>query len=84
VTVTLDHPLRASLLVVRGCVGCTVLTSPDGRAFSRVATVPFGNSDDVLVQALPGARVAAVRVQTDTGGFFSSLREVSVFPVTRR
>lgn len=80
VTVTPRPPLAAALVVVRGCINCTVSTSPDGRHFNRVATEPFGSGDDVLVTSLPGTRVAAIRVETDTGGFFTSLREVSVFP----
>lgn len=83
VTVKLRRPVNAALLVVRGCVSCTVATSADGRHFTNVATQPFGSADDVLVKALPGTRVAAVRVETDTGGFFTSLREVSVFAVRR-
>jgi hypothetical protein len=67
------------LLVVRGCLACSVSISPGGGRFSRVATQPFGSTDDVLVKSLAGVRVAAVRVETDTGGFFTSLREVSVF-----
>jgi hypothetical protein len=84
VTVTLRHPLRAALLVVRGCLGCTVMVSADNRHFTSVATAPFGAVDDVLVKSLRGIRVAAVRIQTDTGGFFSSLREVSVFPFSSK
>ncbi|HVT64670.1 MAG TPA: hypothetical protein VHD81_05930 [Mycobacteriales bacterium] len=81
VTVTLRHPVRAALLVVRGCISCTVSISADGRRFTRVATQPFGSADDVLVRSLAGVRVAALRVETDTGGFFTSLREISVFTV---
>lgn len=80
-TVVLRKPVRADLLVVRGCLGCSVSTSSDGRNFSTVATAPFGGADDLLVQVLHGQRVVAVRVQTDTGGFFDRLREVSVFGV---
>jgi hypothetical protein len=80
VTVVLSKPMPEALLVVRGCLGCSVATSSDGRHFSTVATAPFGGTDDVLVKELTGRLVAAVRVQTDTGGFFDRLREVSVFP----
>ncbi|HVV74941.1 MAG TPA: hypothetical protein VHC43_02820 [Mycobacteriales bacterium] len=83
VTVTLRRPVPAALLVVRGCLSCTVSISPGGGRFTRVATEPFGSADDVLVASLPGTRVDAVRVETDTGGFFTSLREVSVFAVHR-
>jgi hypothetical protein len=79
VTIVLGKPLRGSLLVVRGCLGCSVSTSSDGRHFTTAATAPFGGADDVLVKALRGELVEAVRVQTDTGGFFDRLREVSVF-----
>jgi hypothetical protein len=84
VTVRLRHPVSAALLVVRGCLNCTVSISADGRRFTQVATQPFGSADDVLVHSLPGSRVAAVRVETDTGGFFTSLREVSVFAQAER
>jgi hypothetical protein len=84
VTVKLHRPVAAALLVVRGCLSCTVFISSDGRRFTRVATQPFGSIDDVLVKSLPGTRVAAVRVETDTGGFFTSLREVSVFAQAER
>jgi hypothetical protein len=79
VTVKLRRPLRATLLVVRGCLDCSVAVSAGGNRFVNVATQPFGSPDDLLVKSLPGLRVAAVRVETDTGGFFTSLREVSVF-----
>jgi hypothetical protein len=79
VTITLRRPINAALVVVRGCLGCSVMTSPDGHRFTTVATAPFGGADDLLVRNLAGARVSAVRIRTDTGGFFSSLREVSVF-----
>jgi hypothetical protein len=79
VTVVLRHPVRGRLLVVRGCTGCSVAVSPDRHHFTTVATQPFGSSSDLLVTPLAGRLVAAVRVQTDTGGFFDSLREVSVF-----
>jgi hypothetical protein len=82
VTVKLRHPLSAALLVVRGCTNCAVSISADGRRFTPIATQPFGSIDDVLVKELPGSRVAAVRIETDTGGFFTSLREVSVFATT--
>jgi hypothetical protein len=79
VTVKLRRPVNAALLVVRGCLSCSMSISSDGHHFTHVATQPFGSADDVLVHSLPGLRVAAVRVETDTGGFFTSLREVSVF-----
>jgi hypothetical protein len=84
VTVVLGSSVRGALLVVRGCLGCTVSTSADGHHFTVAATAPFGGTDDVLVTALHGTRVAAVRVETQTGGFFDRLREVSVFPAGSR
>jgi hypothetical protein len=60
------------------------LVSADGHRFAPVATQPFGSIDDVLVKSLAGSRVAAVRVETDTGGFFTSLREVSVVAQAER
>jgi hypothetical protein len=79
VTITFPHPVRGDLLVVRGCTGCRALVSTDGRGFATVATQQFGSTDDVLVRALPGAPVKAIRIETDTGGFFASLREVSLW-----
>lgn len=79
VTLILRNPMSAKLIVVRGCGGCSVSISADGRGFAPAGTQEFGSSDDPYVVTLHGQRVAMVRVQTDTGGFFDSLREVSVF-----
>jgi hypothetical protein len=81
VTLALAPPVGADLLVVRGCgFTCTVRLSADGTSFGP----PTGPADDALgdtyVLPLPTAPGAAVRVETATGGFFDSLREVSVFP----
>lgn len=81
VVVVLRKPYSAKLIVVRGCGGCTVATSLNGRTFTTVGTEAFGQNDDPYVVPLHGERVSKVRVQTDTGGFFDSLREVSVFSV---
>lgn len=79
VTITFARPIRGRLLVVRGCTGCTAYVSSDGRQFVTAATAPFGGTDDVLVHRLSGRPVVAIRIQTDTGGFFTSLREVSLW-----
>jgi hypothetical protein len=79
VTVVLPRAMRARLLVVRGCINCLAMTSGDGRHFVLAGREPFGAADDILVQPLNGRTVRAVRIQTDTGGFFTSLREVSVW-----
>ena len=83
VTVTFSHPIRGDLLVVRGCVNCTVMTSADGRHFAGSSARSVALGDDILVRSLNGLLVRAVRVQTDTGGFFSSLREVSVWSTSQ-
>lgn len=53
--------------------------SADGKNFSSFNGPSDGTTDTEYVQALPGRPVAAVRVETATGGFFDSLRQVSVF-----
>jgi hypothetical protein len=80
VTAVLPHAIRAGLLVVRGCINCIAMTSTDGRHFFSAGQEPFGAIDDILVQPLDGRRIRAVRIQTDTGGFFTSLREISLWP----
>jgi hypothetical protein len=80
VYVRLRHPIRAGLVVVRGCIDvCKVQVKAPGRAFTTVARQAFGAPTDFLFAELHGRRVNAVRVQTETGGFFLRLREVSVF-----
>jgi hypothetical protein len=79
--VTLPAAVKATLLVVRGCgFTCTVMVSSDGRTF-RELPVPdnAAGTDGFYVQTLSGAPVKVVHVRTATGGFFSKLREVSVF-----
>jgi hypothetical protein len=81
VTVVLDRPVDARLVVVRGCGWqCRVGVSRDGRTFGwwREASTSAG-PDDLFVDRLHVGRIVAVRVETDTGGFFAALREVSVF-----
>jgi hypothetical protein len=84
VTVTFRKAIRGKLLVVRGCTGCIAQVSSDGRQFATAGTEPFGSSDTILVVPLTGATVRAVRIQTDTGGFFDSLREVSVWAASQQ
>jgi hypothetical protein len=82
VTIVLPRPIAASLLVVRGCgFTCQVQISGDGTDFGPLRGPGDDTSanTDMYVEALPGTRVAAVRVRTATGGFFDSLRQVSVF-----
>lgn len=80
VVVFLSKPIDATLLVVRGCgFTCRVQVSADGKNFSSFNGPSDGTTDTEYVQALPGRPVAAVRVETATGGFFDSLRQVSVF-----
>jgi hypothetical protein len=81
VLITLTRSVRATLLVVRGCAfTCTVTVSADGKHFRDLPAPPSGTSTSgFYVQPLSGAPVRFVRVQTATGGFFTSLREVSVF-----
>jgi hypothetical protein len=81
VTVLLPHRLNATLLVVRGCgFTCRIRLSLDGRTFGSGYGPPSGDTSDLYVLPLPASPVAAVRVETATGGFFDSLREVSVYP----
>lgn len=81
VVVTLAKAVPAKLLVVRGCgFTCTVSVSADGRRWRELPAPETGASTDgFYVQRLSGLPVKAVRVRTATGGFFTKLREVSVF-----
>lgn len=78
--VTLADPVRATLLVVRGCgFTCTVEVSADGRRFRDLPPPGQGGTDGFYVQKLSGLPVKVVHIRTATGGFFTKLREVSVF-----
>jgi hypothetical protein len=80
VTIVLPTPANATLLVVRGCgFTCQVQVSADGKNFGPLRGASHNSVDSADVETLPGLPVAAVRVQTATGGFFDSLRQVSVF-----
>jgi hypothetical protein len=81
VTVTLSHPIRSGLIVVRGCgFTCQVAWSADGTTFGSWRQAPQdGGTGVVFVVPVPDQMVAAVRVQTATGGFFTALRQVSVW-----
>ena len=52
----------------------------DGKTFREL---PVGNNtsgtDGFYVQTLSGAAVKVIHIRTSTGGFFSTLREVSLF-----
>jgi hypothetical protein len=79
-TVVLDRPLDVSLVVVRGCgFTCRVGLSTDGRTFGYWREAGSSSTDNVFIEAIHVRHVVAIRVQTATGGFFSSLREVSAF-----
>ncbi|GAA0622644.1 hypothetical protein GCM10009547_26980 [Sporichthya brevicatena] len=78
--VTLDRAIPATLLVVRGCgFTCTVEVSADGRTWRELPAPGGAGTDGFYVQKLSGAAVKVVHVRTATGGFFTKLREVSVF-----
>ncbi|HUR73736.1 MAG TPA: carboxypeptidase-like regulatory domain-containing protein [Sporichthya sp.] len=79
--VTLADPVRATLLVVRGCgFTCTVMVSADGKTFRELpAPDNAAGTDGFYVQKLSGAPVKVVHIRTATGGFFVKLREASVF-----
>ena len=81
VTVLLPKPIDATLLVVRGCgFTCRVQVSANGQTFGPFSGPPDdSDTNNEYVVALPGLTVAAVRVETATGGFFDSLQQVSVF-----
>lgn len=82
VTVVLKAPVRSDLVVVRGCgFTCQVAVSADGTSFGSWRAAPQDSGAEVaFVLSIPAQKVAAVRVQTSTGGFFLSLRQVSVWP----
>jgi hypothetical protein len=84
VTVVLPKTIRAQLVAVRGCIGCTVAISADGQHFTTIVNPDPTALGELFVARLHGGAVRAVRVQTDTGGFFDSLREVSVFSTAQR
>lgn len=80
ILVTLPKAVRARLLVVRGCgFTCLVAVSSDGRHYRDFPAPEAGGTSGFYVQPLSGAPVRYVRVRTATGGFFTSLREVSLF-----
>jgi hypothetical protein len=78
-TVVLAAPVRAGLLVIRGCGDtCRVGVSTDGKSFGSWREAGEDSPDGVFA-VRPGRVIVAVRIETATGGFFDSLREVSVF-----
>jgi hypothetical protein len=81
VVVRLPRAVAARFLVVRGCgFTCSVLVSADGRRYRELPAPASGSGvQGFYVQTLSGAKVLTVRVRTATGGFFTSLREVSLF-----
>jgi hypothetical protein len=80
VLITLRKPIDATLLVVRGCgFTCTVTVSSDGKHFRDLPAPQASGTSGFYVQTLSGLPVRYVRVRTATGGFFTSLREVSLF-----
>jgi hypothetical protein len=79
-TVVFDRPLDVGLVVVRGCgFTCRVGLSTDGRTFGYWREAGTSSPDDVFIDKIQVRHVVAIRVETATGGFFSSLREVSAF-----
>jgi hypothetical protein len=74
-------PCPGTLIVIRGCgFTCQVAWSTDGATFGSWRQAPQDSGTGVTFSvALPDQVVAAVRVQTATGGFFSSLRQVSIW-----
>jgi hypothetical protein len=80
VLIALGKPIDATLLVVRGCgFTCTVTVSSDGKHFRDLPAPQTSGTSGFYVQKLSGLPVRYVRVRTATGGFFTSLREVSLF-----
>ncbi len=81
VTVVLAHPMVADLIVVRGCgFTCQVAVSADGSTFGAWRQAPqAAGTAGTFADQVPAQRVVAVRVQTATGGFFTALRQVSVW-----
>ncbi|MGQ0843367.1 MAG: hypothetical protein ACT4QF_04460 [Sporichthyaceae bacterium] len=80
ILVTLPKSVAARLIVVRGCgFTCTVTVSSDGRRYRDLPAPGNSGTSGFYVQPLSGAPVRYVKIRTATGGFFTSLREVSVF-----
>lgn len=80
VLITLPKAVAAKLLVVRGCgFTCTVTVSADGKRFKDLPAPQSSGTSGFYVQTLSGAPVRYVKIRTATGGFFTSLREVSLF-----
>jgi hypothetical protein len=77
--VSLRTPVRATLLVVRGC-GFTCHVSVTDTAGTHALLDPSDSGTDSLyVTTLSGLPLSKVHIVTATGGFLSSLREVSVW-----
>ena len=80
VGITLSKAVAARLLVVRGCgFTCTVTVSADGKRFKDLPAPQSSGTSGFYLQTLSGAPVRYIRIRTATGGFFTSLREVSLF-----
>lgn len=81
VVVRLAKAVPARFLVVRGCgFTCVVTVSSDGKHYRELPAPAAGSgTQGFYVQPLAGAKVLTVRIRTATGGFFTSLREVSLF-----
>jgi hypothetical protein len=81
VVVRLARAVPARFLVVRGCgFTCVVTVSADGRHYRELPAPDSGSGvQGFYVQPLSGVKVLTVRVRTATGGFLTSLREVSLF-----
>jgi hypothetical protein len=80
VLITLARAVNTRLLVVRDCgFTCVVTVSGDGKNFRDLPAPGSETIQGFYVQSLFGKAVRYVRVRTATGGFFDSLREVSVF-----
>jgi hypothetical protein len=80
VLVTLRKAVAGRFLVVRGCgFTCEVSVSADSKRWRELPEAKNSGTSGFYVQPLSGAPVRYIRVRTATGGFFTSLREVSLF-----
>ncbi len=80
VLITLPKAVAAKFLVVRGCgFTCTVTVSADGKRYRDLPEPKNSGTSGFYAQPLSGASVRYIRIRTATGGFFTSLREVSLF-----